>query len=120
MPRSSFSQCDETIVKNPLKHIRLNKPNNPVLSYININSIRNKFEFLADFIMNDVDILCIAETKLDDSFSLKRFLLNGFKKPYRVDVSGNSGGLLTYVSSNFPSRHLNDYILPPMFQAIPI
>ena len=100
--------------------MRLARPNNPVLSYININSIRNKFEFLADFIMNDVDILSIAETKLDESFSLNRFLLHGFKKPYRIDVSGNSGGLLTYVSSNFPSRQLNDYILPPMFQAIPI
>ena len=103
-----------------MKQIRIKKPNNSVISYININSIRNKFESLADFIMNDVDILSIAETKLDESFSLNRFLLQGFKRPYRLDISGKSGGLLTYVSSNFPSRQLTDYTFPSSLKAIPI
>ena len=51
-------------------------------------------------IQNNVDVLTVAETKLDDSFPIDQFLLNGFKRPYRLDVSCNSGGLLTYVNSD--------------------
>ena len=58
-------------------------------------------------IQNNVDVLTVAETKLDDSFPMDPFLLNGFKRPYRLDVSCNSGGLLTYINSDIPSRKLS-------------
>ena len=36
----------------------------------------------------------IAETKLDETFENRQFHIPGFKQPYRLDVSSNSGGLL--------------------------
>ena len=53
------------------------------------------------------DILCIAESKLDPSFQNSQFKRKGYKpKPYRLDVSSRTGGLLVYVrdgiSSNSP------------------
>ena len=41
---------------------------NIILSYLNINSIRNKFENLFELVAGNVEILCISETKLDPSF----------------------------------------------------
>ena len=63
--------CDEFNAKNSeeninLKLIRKGKFNRLVLAHININSLRNKFDNLAQQITNNVDILMISETKLDN------------------------------------------------------
>ena len=44
----------------------------------NINSIRNKLEMLKEVVVNKIDILVISETKLDNTFSLNQFILEGF------------------------------------------
>ena len=54
-----------------------------------------------------VDILTIAESKLDNSFPDGLLSLSGYKSPYRLDVSDKSGGLLVYINNNIPSRQLN-------------
>ena len=41
-----------------------------------------------------VDILAVAETKLDDSFPDVQFYRDGYKKPFRLDISRNSGVFL--------------------------
>ena len=46
-----------------------------VVAHLNINSIRNKFDFLADIGKDNVDILMISESKLDDSFPDSQFLI---------------------------------------------
>ena len=69
-------------------------------------------------VSNNVDILCIAETKLDNSFPEGQFILDGYKKPYRLDVSTSTGGLLTYVKSNLPSRQLTSVPVPCDIQCI--
>ena len=51
-----------------LKRVRNKNPSNVIFSFLNINSIRYKFENLKFFCMNNVDILLIGETKLDSSF----------------------------------------------------
>ena len=53
-----------------LKTLRCSFPKNVILSYININSIRNKLDNLQSIINNTVDILAIAEPKIDDSFPM--------------------------------------------------
>ena len=65
-----------------------------IFSHLHINSIRNKFENLKEVIGNHVDILVIAETKIDKSFPTAQFVIEGFHKPLRVDISDKSGGLL--------------------------
>ena len=51
-----------------IKQLKLAHPNNITCAYININTIENKFERLVGMLENNIDILCIAETKLDKSY----------------------------------------------------
>ena len=44
------------------------------------------------------EVLVLAETKLDSSFTTQQFSMSDFDyEPTRVDVSGNSEGLLEFV-----------------------
>ena len=45
-----------------------------------------------------MNILCIAESKLQELFLNSETALEGFKKPYRSDVTASNGGLLIYVN----------------------
>ena len=100
-------------VKNiNLKSLREENLNRPIFAQININSIRNKFYFLASQITNNVDVLPVPETKLDDSFPTAQFLLDGFSKPYRLDHCSNGGEILLYVEDDISSRLLTDHRLP--------
>ena len=56
-----------------LKLLRHSLLNNVIFSYLNINSIRNKFGDLDKIIYENIDILYIAETKLDGSFHNNQF-----------------------------------------------
>ena len=38
-------------------------------------------------VINNIDVLLVSETKLDDSFPTAQFLLDGFSKPYRLTVA---------------------------------
>ena len=78
------------------------------MSHLIINSIRNKFEALYLIVKNNVDILIISETKLDDSFPTAQFLLHGFSAPYKLDRNSNGGGIiLLFIREDIPSRLLN-------------
>ena len=82
-------------------------PKNVILSYLNINSIRNKFENLREIVKQNVDVLAVGETKIDTSFPSAQFFLEGYHSPYRPDISRKSGGLLVYVKTTIPSRQLS-------------
>ena len=69
------------------KKLRLDNPKNLTFSYLNINSVRNKFDSLQEIVMGKVDILIVAETKIDASFPTAQFSAEGYHKPYRLDVS---------------------------------
>ena len=88
------------------------------ISYLNINPVRNKLDSLFEIIGESVDMLTIAETKLDESFPDVQFLKQGFRKPFRLDISDKSGELLVYVRSDIPSKIIK-YNLPPDIQVIP-
>ena len=90
-----------------------------IFSYLNINSIRNKIGSLREVVMENVDILAIAETKIDELFPTAQFLLVGYHSPYRIDKSPKSGGILVYVKSSIPSCQLNFPTLSYKIQAIP-
>ena len=48
------------------------------LAHLNINSVRNKFEFLLEFVKGKVYILMISEKNIDESFPSGQFKTNGF------------------------------------------
>ena len=78
-----------------------------MISYIKINSIRNKFSGFSEMIGENVDVLVIAETKIDSSFPTSQFLIDGFESSYILDVSGNSSGVLFYVRDCLLSKYVN-------------
>ena len=102
--------------------LRLNRSKyskNVIFSHLNINSIRNKFENLKEVVSNHVDVLVITETKIDKSFTTAQFIIEGFRKPLRLDISDKSGGLLVYVRSHLLLRQLTKFEIPSDIQAIP-
>ena len=63
---------------NHLKsHVKSNL-NSLIFAHFNINSIRNKFAFLAKYLTSNVDLLMISETKINNSFLEHQFLIKGF------------------------------------------
>ena len=91
-----------------LTNIRLKNWNRPIFGKLNINSIRNKFDFLCSEISPILDLLLVSETNLDDSFPTAQFLMSGFCKPYRLDYCSNGGDLLLYIREDIPSRLLTE------------
>ena len=102
-----------------LKSLRIRNHNNVIFSYLSIISIRKKFDNLTLIIDEHVDILCVAETKIDNSFPTAQFSWPGYHKPYRLDISHRRGGLLVYIKSHLPPRRLTNYIMPKDIQIIP-
>ena len=49
------------------------------------------------FINNNLDILLISETKIDDTFPGSQFLIEGFSVHYRLDRTAKGGGIF-YIS----------------------
>ena len=52
---------------------------NIIISYLSINSIQNKLNDLKVLFSDSIDILCIAESKLDESLLNSKTALDGFK-----------------------------------------
>ena len=49
---------------------------------------------LKEIIGNKIDILLMSETKLDDTFPLSQFILEGFTPPYRLDRTEHGKDLI--------------------------
>ena len=58
---------------------------------------------LKEVIRNKIDILLISEKKLDDTFPLRKFILEGFTPPYRLDRTEHGGGLMLFFRKVIPS-----------------
>ena len=116
MPASS-----KTLVSSlDLYNLRTFYSKNIILWYINVNSIRNKLDYMKLLLGQSLDIICISETKLHETFPTAQFVMEGFNKPYRLDITSNSGGLLFYVKANLPSKLIRFYNFPNEIQCIPI
>ena len=114
---NNFSETLNDIFR--LENLRFQNPENVIFSYLNINSVHNKFPGLTNLVSEHIDILKVADTKLGASFPTAQFLMPGFYKPFRLDVTANSAGLLVYVKGSLPARELQTYKLPFDIQAIP-
>ena len=58
---------------------------------------------VSDQIKCNIDVLLVSETKIDDSFPIRKFLIDGFSTPYRLDWNSNGGGLMLFVREDIPS-----------------
>ena len=84
-----------------------------------MNSIRSKFENLQEFLKQNVDVLAVADTKIDASFPSAQFFLGGYHSPYRLDISCKSSGLLVYVKATTTSHQLSLTKFKFRIQAVP-
>ena len=78
-----------TLKNDALNEIRKKNPNRIIIIHLTINLIRKK-----------------SETKLDDTFPLIQFILEGFPPPYRLDKTERGGGLMLFVREDIPSKLL--------------
>ena len=113
----NVSNTSTTIVSNvisTLKDIVVNNINRLIFGHLNINSLRNKFDFLCEQIYiyiyivkyMYIAIFMLSESKLDDSFQLGHFLIDGFHALFRFDRDKNGGGIL-YMREDIPARVLS-------------
>ena len=73
-------------------------------TYLNINSLRYKFDSSKDLLtQNIVDLLFIAETKLDDSFVDAQFSVDNYHL-WRADRTQNGGGVAAFLRSDIPGE----------------
>ena len=77
------SNIQEENSLNSLRKLRLSNVNKVIIGNININSLPAKFDQVKEVILKNVDILVITETKLDDTFPLGQFYVEGF-----IDLTG--------------------------------
>ena len=89
---------------NHLKNMRLTHRHNFMSSYLNINSLRYKFDGIKDLVTRcSLDFTCIAETKLDSSYFDGLFSIENYRT-FRKDNTSHSGGLLAFVRSEIPCQ----------------
>ena len=112
---SSNAICSDKPIQNDLEHLcelRQKLVKNPMISYYNINSLRNKILDIQDIVSKTMpDVLVLAETKLDDQFSKTQFYLNQYYEPTRKDYTKNSGGLIEYVRNGLIRKRLPEFEL---------
>ena len=92
-----------------IRQLKLSNPHKIILGHLNINSLRNKFESIADVIQGTFDIFLLSETKIDESFPDKQFCLNNYKI-FRKDRNRYGGGIMFYVNENLPCKSLTTKI----------
>ena len=81
--------------------------NHLIVATLNINSIRYKFDRLKFLIQDKIDILILQETKIDHTFLVNRFMMDGYSPPFRRDRTCMGGGILVYIKDNIPAKFLN-------------
>ena len=85
-------------VRTSRKNMDLDGPFNHIIGYLNINSLRNKIDDLRKVFKNvQIDILCIDETKLDDSFPDIQFKINGYQSAFLRRDRDNRGGKIIFI-----------------------
>ena len=89
---------------------RLKYPTNPLIGYLNINSLRNKIIDVREaFGKLSLDYFVISETKLHDSFPSAQFNIGNYEIINRRDRDKNGGGLIEFVRKGFTTKRLKDY-----------
>ena len=67
-------------------------------------------------IKENINILMISETKIDDTFPEIQFCFPGFSKPFRLDRTCNGGGILLFIREDIPSKLIKTKFLLENFE----
>ena len=91
----SSNNSDEKDPQSFLKDLIIKNINRLIIGQLNINSL---------VISENIDILMISETKLDETFPAAQILLQDFCMSCRLDRNRNGGGIMLYIREDIPSR----------------
>ena len=95
---------DQKNLGSNLHKVRTENPSRIIFRQISINSVRNKFDLLMNIIKNEIDILMISETKIDNNFPISQFTMTGYSIPFRLDRASHGSGILLFVREDIPSK----------------
>jgi hypothetical protein len=94
---------------NELKNLRKANLKIPLISHLNINSVKNKFTEIHNILSEKlVDMLILSETKLDHSYNNNIYNFPGYKME-RKDRNKHGGGILIYVRDDLPFRRRKEF-----------
>lgn len=88
---------------------------NILLSHVNINSITspNRKEELSQYLFsNNIDIVALTETKLDDCVHPSLYYLDDFHAPLTKHRNRHGGGVALYIKNSLPIKRLHELELP--------
>ena len=93
-----------------LTELRNKYLNNPIIGYLNINSLRNKIIDLQEIRSKaPLDIVCIDETKFDESVSDFQFHMENYQfPPFRRDRNSKGGGKLVFLKNGLIAERVKD------------
>ena len=114
----SYAEVNVDDPTTALKVLKSNNADRPVIAHLNINFLEPKFEALKSLIKDNIDILMISETKLDDTFPSGQFFIEGYAKPLRLDRNCHGGGILFYTRNDLPCKELKAHKLPANVEGI--
>ena len=83
-----------------MKKLRAKHPKSILFGHRNMDSLRNKFEYLEEIIKNMFDVFLVPECKLDLSFPDTQFQIVNYIM-FRKDRNRNGGSLLVSRKSIF-------------------
>ena len=90
--------------------IKLKKenPNNPNIAYLNINSLREKIIRLQEICLKGfIYILCVDETKLDNSYPNAQFHIDGYQfPPFRRDKDKHGRRKMVFLWNGIISKRI--------------
>ena len=109
---SSNNEVEKNDPKVMLNELKAKNVDRPVIACININFLEKKFEPLKAIVKDNVDILFVSETKLDDTFPSSQFIIEGYSPPIRHNRNCHGGGLMFFIRDDLPHKELKSHKLP--------
>ena len=94
-----------------LINLRKDFSKNPILSYLKNNVFGGKFDKLGELCFKtEVDILCVAETKIDPSYPDSQFHIDGYQfPPFRKDKNKHGRGKIVYVRNGIIAKTIKRF-----------
>ena len=89
---------------------RLKYPRNPLIGYLNVDSLRSKIVDAREVFGNlQLDYFVLSGTKLDDIFPFAQFYIENFEIRNRRDRDKNGGALIEFVRKGFITKKIKEY-----------
>ena len=106
---SNVSLNSDVDIFDQLSNIRSKYPKRFIYAYLNVYSIRYKICHIKEVLQKGiVDMLFLAETKLDQSFVDCQFKVDNYSL-WRADRTANGGGLMIYLRSDIPGERKKQF-----------